>query len=340
MNNFRKNHENKIIGIIFYAVAFCFCFAFFAIFVSDYAQYEKYDGTFVKVNAMVSKVTEYYDSDDGDSYKIYLSYECGDKKYTDVYWMKTTSDDYSKGDILTVEVSSDNPEYINQSGKLSNQIAFIFVILSVVTSWFVYSSSFYKKGKTRDDRRILNEKMIIHELSPKAVSVLMNSLFGFGASMCGGAVFMSSVYTTNGWAEMFFAMGIIIFILLATRVHKVSKERIIIDSHRCKATWTESDGDTTSEYVQFEGIAGKSHGRKIYAHAQTDKTYYVLKNKKGCVREIYDVNEWAVTVDNDNLTSAAWKVVRRYFIESLVVSVFMFLVPCLYDLMARVFFGA
>ncbi len=340
MSKFRKNLKNKIAGIIFYAVAFCFCFVFFAVFISDYAQHEKYEGTFVKVNATVSKVTEYYDSDDGDSYKIYLSYECGDKLYKDVYWMETSSDDYSRGDKLNIEVSSVNPEYINQSGKLANQIVFIFALLSIATSWFVYSSSFYKTGKNLDERRILNEKMIIYELSPKAVSALMNSLFGFGAVMCGGAVFMPSVYTTNGWAEMFFVFGIIIFILLALRVHNVSKERIVIDSHKCKATWTESDGDTTSEYVQFEGIIEKSHGRKVYAHAQSGNTYYVLKNKKRQVREIYDVNEWTVSVDNNNLNSAAWKVVRRYFIETLVVSVFMFLVPFLYDLMAGLFFGA
>ncbi len=321
-----------ILLIVLIVVVGAFAVAFSYGITNPYSDYLENKDDLVQINALVSNMREFEDSEDDTYYKIYLTYEYDGELYENIYWEDTYKDDFSIGKEIEVEISSVNPKYIRKTDIGKRYLIIILISISGVLAAVIYSAGFYKI-KSTDDLRIIDENAIARELSPCAVYAFINGVIGFGVSMYGASLFLPEIVTNRKNAILIVVVGFALLCWTILRTKKSGVGEYTITTNLCTKKWSESDGDSSSDYVRFENIPGNIRtGRKVYSHSEEGKYYYVLSNTKGEIREVYDVKKWVLKVDNDNWDKAGKKVVLNAFANALLISVVVFFIPLILKL--------
>ena len=311
----------------------------YSMVIQPYAEYIRYKDSAVTINAVVSDIYEYEDSDDDEHYEIYLSYDYRDKQYRDVLWETISTDRYNVGDIVTVKISIDEPEYVLKSNRGTGGLEFILVVYAMIVAGIVYDRSFYNTKKN-DDLKFIDGRMIVNDLSPKAFIAVINAVFGFLAGMCGAWFFLSSMGINLNFVPGVLFIAIITFIATLCYIYRIPQKGYRINIHRCLKKWSENDGETTFNYVQFEAIRKTSHGGKVFSRAEENVNYYLVMKGEN-IKEIYDTRKWILSGDDNNLRvdmkkADVIKVLFRVCIDAVVCPVIMFFIPLLYEVVAQI----
>lgn len=308
---------------------------FFSSVAIQYADYLEHKGSLVSVPATVSRVQEYEDSDDDVRYNIYLSYEYDDDFYENVFWESKSKSQYDEGDEINVKISSDDPEYIKPTDIGGGSLIFVLLVISSIVAACIHDTWFYK-NKNVNDIRFIDEKVIMRELSPKLNFALANVAFGYGVGFVGSVFFLPDLINNMAFAFWGCLIGLVLLFIGIIRTLNLSDSEYSINVHKCLNCWSENDGDTTSNYVSFENIHEKSHGKKIFEHAVPGVPYYVLRNKRGSIMEIYDVHTWKLDVDFAGFKEGRRKSVLKGIIGFLSAGAIMFLVPVVFRIISQI----
>jgi len=77
-----------------------------------YSEYLRHKDVAVEVEANVSYIHIYEDSDDDKQYELYMTYTYDGVFYEDIYWETISSDKYEVGDSVVIKVLPENPAHI------------------------------------------------------------------------------------------------------------------------------------------------------------------------------------------------------------------------------------
>jgi len=300
-----------------------------------YSEYLRHKDVAVEVEANVSYIHIYEDSDDDKQYELYMTYTYDGVFYEDIYWETISSDKYEVGDSVVIKVLPENPAHIMSADIGARGIKIVMFVYAIVAVIVLYEKNFYSI-KESSDKLFITDKMIANTLRPRGLLGISQALIFSGAGMYAAKLFMPELMEEITVANVLFAIGMAFFCIAVVKMLKLSEKGYSFGVFRCAEKWTDSDGDSTTYYTRFEYIEKTNHGGKVYDRAVVGNEYYIVQNLKGYIREIYDTKKWIPAVEDRSLKTGSKYALKRCCVELFLGSAFVFVFAWVFKIVANI----
>lgn len=314
----KKKIGKVAIGIfIVVIIAFFLIIGPYGIAIKPYAEYLRYKDVAAEVEAEISYINVYEDSDDNKQYELYMTYTYDGVPYEDIYWETVSADRYNMGDIVSIKILPENPTYImsTEIGTIGMNVTML--LYSIALAGLIYERSFYCT-KENSGKRYITDKMLATSLRPRAFLAIAQVLIFTCSGIYSAKLFMPELVGNLTLANVLLAAGVLFVCITVIKTLNLPKKGFVFGVHRCVSKWNEDGNDTTISHTRFDRIDKTNHGGKVFDRAIEGFQYYVVQNSKGYVCEIFDITRWTPKVEDRSLKSGSKFAVIRMFIELII----------------------
>ncbi len=292
----------------------CLLFAVFLVTLYGfriYNEYVSYKDIVISIDATISKMDEIDDGDGGTDYKYWISYEYGGKHLNDREWKILGGKKYNVGDTVSVEIAPEDPGYIF-SGDIGTGWFIAAMVLLAVAMVILTELIHIPQPCDGDEIMPITEEMVVDDLKPDFLTAATRFLLALGGGMVVGHFLISGLFSAGICVAGFICLvlGIVFLVISLAKISKISGEYYELVLDTCTRQWSEGSGDDTTYYTQFE-----HYGRITGRRALLGRTYYMLKNKKGKLRQLFDAGFWRPAIEDDTLKNGCEKVRKNLWID-------------------------
>lgn len=315
MSSIKKLKWYEVLGIIFLCIVLLYPVKMMYQGIQEYRSYIYYADRVVPVTAKITDMQELQDSDNEEYYELYVSYKYEDIDINNAYWMTTYSDDYKKGDVITIKVDPDNPKHILEHyEKIENQLTLglaFFSITICALSWLMMNCM----KKKNNGKCIITDVKICKNLMTW-VFYPMSFLLSYGVAIVTEVVYARDL--VNGSVGIIsICLGLILFIYTLVNIITIPKRPYKLTLQKCincyEKEYDDSDGGTSRiRFADFSNVKG------VRCDADVGIEYYLVQNHKDKVKGCYNKYLFDLKLEDKSLKKGTLLLVFRMIFTELV----------------------
>ena len=282
--------------------------------IKKYKEYKYYKDNSVPVTATISKIEERTDSDDDTYYIGYVSYSYKEETFNDVYWKRVGSN--SLGDKVSILIGRDNPRYIFH-GETGLYI-FIIACCLLVIMLNLLTKIVHKKIPDDTECYYITDGMVANDLKPKFTIFLSKSMLCIGTMFIIGNCLLSELFsiTTKNVGITFFIFGVLFLFCSIFYINRISKTKYQLYIDKCVRKWSKNSGEDTDYYTTFSklGTVNGDYGKE-------GNCYYMVVDHNGRLKNIYDVEFWKPSIDDNTLYNGGKIVLKNFIVDLFIMTI-------------------